>query len=80
MAMNDLAFYNSIMMVAAADMALAHGKPLSTSFWYYRGQAIKEVNSRVGNLELAKSNGTIGAIAVLCLADVSKSATMSCNK
>ena len=71
MALKDLAFYHSIMMVSAANMAGLCDKPVPPSFWYHRGKAIKEINNRLAQVTLANSDFSIATIAVLCIVDVS---------
>ncbi len=71
MALKDPAFYHSIMMVSAANIAGLLEKPVTPSFWYHRGEAIEQINTRLVNNGRADTDLCIATIAVLCLVDVS---------
>ncbi|KFY02862.1 hypothetical protein O988_01861 [Pseudogymnoascus sp. VKM F-3808] len=68
-ALVDSAFYHSLMMISAGNVAGLQGKPAPQSFWYHRGEAIRQINARLTQIELAASDHTIATIAVLSIAD-----------
>lgn len=76
-ALVDLAFYHSIMMISAGNVAGLQGKPAPLSFWYHRGEAIKQINARLTQIELAATDHSIATIAVLSIADVSDAAKIA---
>ena len=76
-ALVDPAFYHSLMMISAGNVAGLQGKPAPQSFWYHRGEAIRQINARLTQIELAASDHTIATIAVLSIADVSDDANIT---
>jgi hypothetical protein len=70
MALEDSAFYHSIMMISASNVAGLRDTPMPPSFWYHRGQAIRQINARLEQIDLANTDLSIAAIAVLCIGDV----------
>ena len=71
MALQDPAFYHSLMMVSSSNITGLRDNTVSASFWYHRGEAIKRINARLVQAELANTDLSIATIAVLCIVDVS---------
>ena len=79
MALSDPAFYHSLMMISAGNVAGLQDKSAPPSFWYHRGEAIKQINSRLCQIDLATSDYTIATIAVLSIGDVSNAQILLFN-
>lgn len=75
MALSDPALLHGCIMLAANHWVLLGGDlaRVASAFYSHKIGVLKLVNERLGSMDTAKTDGTVGAIACLILTEVGKS-------
>ena len=64
--------FHMTLSLVAQHRNLVLGQPVPEAYYHHRGEAIRIVTSRIGHFIDEISDSTIGAVAVLSSADVSR--------
>ena len=70
-ALSDAAFLNATLFVSALNICGLQGIPVSPDVFYFKGETIRIINERLGNVKEMASDGMIGAVASLAHLEVS---------
>jgi hypothetical protein len=75
MALSDPALLHGCIMLAANHWVLLGGDlaRVASAFYSHKIGALRLINERLGSIDTAKRDGTVGSIACLVLAEVGKS-------
>jgi hypothetical protein len=79
MGLMDPAFYHTLMMISAANIAGLQGSDPPPLFWYHRGQAMTLVRTKLHQFDAASVDKTIACIGVLLISDVRYAITVLCR-
>jgi len=70
---SDPLLMHTVILLAGNHWTLVGGNPATVTFSlaHHNGEGIRMINERCGNPEMAKLDGTTGAVAVIALSEVS---------